>query len=122
MSVINMLPSGGASGIAFKDGVNVAYESAAQTGSASCTTTMPTYVMVLCTRSNRNTTDNISWTIKVDGETVFSFTASTGRMAVDRRVVHVTSAGRTIQVSCTAASGYAGARSFFIATGTNAIS
>ena len=121
MSVINMLPSGGAPGIAFKSGVNVPYESASQTETASCTTNMPTYVMVLCTRSNRNTSDNISWTIKVDGETVFSFTASTGRMASDYRVIKC-GAGRTISVTCTTSTGYTGARSFFVATGTNSIS
>ena len=122
MSILNMLPTGGVTGIAYKNGVNVAYESGAQTGSATCTTNMPTYVMVLTTRSNRNTSDTITWTIKVDGETVFSFTASTGRMAADYRVIKIGRAGRTVQVSCNAESGYAGARSFFIATGTNSIS
>ena len=122
MSVINMLPSGGAPGIDFKDGVNVPYESAAQTGSASCTTAKPTYVMILMTRSNRNTSDNITWTIKADGETLWNFTASTGRMAQDYRVVKCSRAGVVIQVSCSASSGYAGARSFFISTGTDSIS
>ena len=122
MSVVNMLPSGAMSGIDYKDGVNVEYVSTSQSASASCTTLKPTYVMVLMTRSNRNTTDNIAWTIKVDGETVFTLTAPTGRMATTYRVIKCRSAGRTVTASCVAETGYSGARCFFISTGTDSIS
>lgn len=105
----------------FKDGVNVAYESSAQTGSVTVTADKSCYIRIAFTRSNRNTTDTITWTIKKNGSTVETFTASTGRMAVDTRSMKLT-AGDVVVVSANSSTGYAGARCFIFAAGKDAIS
>jgi len=105
----------------FKNGVNVEYQSAAATGSVTFTASKNCYVLIIFTRSNRNTSDNITWTINKNGSTVETFTASTGRMAVDTRSMKL-SAGDVVIVSVNAASGYAGARCFIASAGKDTIS
>ena len=105
----------------FKNGVNVAYESSAQTGSVTVTAAKTTQLIIIFTRSNRNTSDNIRWTVTGGGSTLFDFTASTGRMATDQRYIKL-GKGATITITANAESGYAGARCFIVAVGEDSIS
>lgn len=113
--------SGSANKLTFKNGVNVAYESSSQSQTASTTAQKSCLCMVIFTRSNRNTSDSITWTVKKNGSTIETFTAPTGRMAQATKEYSLKT-GDVLSVTGSAASGYAGARNFFVATGENSIS
>lgn len=122
MAAIFVKGSGGsqaAAGMTFIEGVKADYVSGSVTKSMTITALMNTLVTVVFGRSNRNTSDTITWTIKKNGSTIQTFTASTGGLKMTARE-YTLDAGDTLTVQGSGA-GYSGYHNAFVAEGIDSI-
>ena len=108
-------------GITYKKGTQVANDSASKSGNTTITASKKCRVIVIMTRSTRNTSDAIKWTIKKNNVQQESFTAATGGSASQSRQYDLNQ-GDTLNVAVTSDTGYAGPQFFFVADGESAFS
>lgn len=106
--------------LTYVNGASMSYVSSSTTGTKSVTASASCRVLIIFTRSNRNTSDALTWTIQKNGTQQERFTAPTGGMAATTRE-YLLDAGDVLTTTVTGV-GYAGGRSFFVATGSNIIS
>lgn len=121
MAAVFIRGSGGSAdgGLTAVNGSKAAYQSSSYTASATITADKKCKVMVIFTRSNRNTSDQIRWTVKKNGSQVDSFVARTGGLSYETKDYDL-DAGDTLQTVGVGV-GYAGASSFFVASRTGSI-
>lgn len=106
--------------LTYVNGASMSYVSGSTTATKTITASASCRVMIIFTRSNRNTSDALTWTIMKNGTQAERFTAPTGGMAATTRE-YLLDAGDTITTTVSGV-GYAGGRSFFVGTGSNIIS
>lgn len=121
MAAIFIKGTGAASagGLTAVNGAKAAYQSGSTTASATITADEACKVMVIFTRSNRNTSDQIRWIVSKNGAQVDNFIALTGGLSYETKEYDL-AAGDTLTTAGTG-TGYAGASSFFVASGIGSI-
>lgn len=108
-----------AGGLTAVNGAKASYQSGSTTATATITADEACKVMVIFTRSNRNTSDQIRWIVSKNNVQVDNFIALTGGLSYETKEYDL-EAGDTLTTAGTG-TGYAGASSFFVASGTGSI-